>query len=145
MSQANPPAMTSKRPYLLRAIREWIIDNGMTPYVVVDAAIEGVMVPPGAIKDGKVVLNLAQRAVSQLDLGNRDVRFMARFGGVSHAVHLPMGSILAIYAQESGEGMALPADGDNVAAEADDPPPPDGNTPTDSGPSRRGVHLRVVK
>lgn len=74
--------MTSNRPYLLRALYEWIADNGMTPYLLVDAAVEGVQVPAAAIKEGRVVLNIAARAVAQLDLGNREVRFLARFGGV---------------------------------------------------------------
>jgi len=82
--------MTSNRSYLLRAMYEWIADNGMTPYILVDAAGAGVNVPKSAIKDGRVVLNIAARAVAQLELGKEQVRFMARFSGVSQVVEVPM-------------------------------------------------------
>jgi stringent starvation protein B len=134
------PAMTSNRPYLLRALYEWIADNGMTPYLLVDAGAEGVQVPASAIKDGRVVLNIAARAVAQLDLGNREVRFLARFGGVSQAVQVPVGAVLAIYAQETGQGMMLPEDGGVLPEEGSDDTP---ISPND-GP-KRGGHLRIVK
>lgn len=129
----NTIVMTSNRPYLLRAMYEWIADNGMTPYILVDAAAPGVNVPRSAIKDGRIVLNIAARAVAQLELGKEHVRFMARFSGVSQAVEVPMGAILAIYAQENGQGMMFPAENQT-------PPPaaPDAAT-------RKGPHLRVVK
>jgi stringent starvation protein B len=134
------PAMTSNRPYLLRALYEWIADNGMTPYLLVDAGAEGVQVPASAIKDGRVVLNIAARAVAQLDLGNREVRFLARFGGVSQAVQVPVGAVLAIYAQETGQGMMLPEDGGVLPEESSD------DTPTSPGDGpKRGGHLRIVK
>lgn len=100
--------MTSQRPYLLRAIHEWISDNGLTPHVLVDANFPGVHVPPGAAKDGKVVLNIAERAVQHLSLGNEYVTFGARFGGVAHEVFVPVAAVLAIYSRETGQGMALP-------------------------------------
>ena len=138
MSEA--PAMTSNRPYLLRALYEWIADNGMTPYLLVDAGAEGVQVPASAIKDGRVVLNIAARAVAQLDLGNREVRFLARFGGVSQSVQVPVGAVLAIYAQETGQGMMLPEDGGLLPEESSD------DTPTSPGDGpKRGGHLRIVK
>ena len=132
--------MSSNRPYLLRALYEWISDNSMTPHLLVDATREGVQVPSSTIKDGRVVLNIAARAVSQLDLGNREVRFKARFGGVSQSVAVPLGAILAIYAQETGQGMMLPEDGGTLAEEA----PEDAPEPPEDGP-KRGGHLRVVK
>ena len=85
--------MSSNRPYLLRALNEWINDNGMTPYLLVDAAREGVQVPASVVKDGRVVLNIAPRAVAHLAMDNREVRFMARFGGVSQSVVVPVGSV----------------------------------------------------
>ncbi|MEO6968255.1 MAG: ClpXP protease specificity-enhancing factor [Rhodanobacteraceae bacterium] len=100
--------MTSNRPYLLRAMHEWIGDNGMTPYVVVDASFAGVRVPPQAIREGRVVLNVALRAVANLDLGNERIRCMARFGGVSQPVELPIAAVQAIYAHENGQGMMFP-------------------------------------
>ncbi|WP_119718725.1 ClpXP protease specificity-enhancing factor [Cognatilysobacter tabacisoli] len=102
--------MTSHRPYLLRALYEWIVDNGMTPHLLVDATRPAVRVPVHAVKDGRIVLNVAERAVSHLDMGNDVIRFSARFGGVSHNVSVPVGAVLAIYARETGQGMALPED-----------------------------------
>lgn len=103
-------AMTSQRPYLLRAIHEWISDNGMTPHLLVNSDYPGVHVPPGTAKDGKVVLNIAERAVGQLSLGNEYITFGARFGGVAHEVFVPVAAVLAIYSRETGQGMALPED-----------------------------------
>jgi stringent starvation protein B len=132
--------MTSNRPYLLRALYEWIGDNDMTAHLLVDATREGVQVPSSTIKDGRVVLNIAARAVAHLDLGNREVRFKARFGGVSQSVIVPLAAILAIYAQETGQGMMLPEDGGTMPEDASDDSP----EPPEDGP-KRGGHLRVVK
>src|SRR6476620_332118 len=115
--------MTSHRPYLLRALYEWIADNDMTPHLLVDASQSGVQVPAHTIKDGKVVLNIAARAVATLDLGNEAVSFTARFGGVSHPVVVPVAAVLAIYARETGQGMALPEDSAESGPD-DEPPPP---------------------
>ena len=132
--------MSSNRPYLLRALYEWIGDNQMTPHLLVDATRDGVQVPASAVKDGRVVLNVAARAVSQLDLGNREIRFLARFGGVSQTVIVPVSAVLAIYAQETGQGMMLPDDGAQMPDDPQGPEPgPDGGEP----PKRS--HLRVVK
>ena len=140
---SEPAAMSSNRPYLLRALYEWIGDNDMTPYLLVDAGRDGVQVPHSTIKDGRVVLNIAARAVAQLDMGNRDIRFMARFGGVSQSVIVPVTAVLAIYAQETGQGMMLPEDGagtlpaEEPGGDEPDPSPSDG--------PKRGGHLRIVK
>src|SRR5579884_3652109 len=91
-------SMTSNRPYLLRAMYDWISDNGLTPYILVDAGVAGVQVPKSAIKDGRVVLNIAARAVSHLELGKERVRFLARFAGVSQTVDVPVASVRAICA-----------------------------------------------
>ena len=115
------PAMTSNRPYLLRAVHEWICDNGLTPYIVVDAGKPGVEVPPQAINEGKVVLNLAPRAVARLEIGNDAITFMARFGGVSHAVNVPVAAVQAIYARENGQGMLLADDAPGTAPAAQPP------------------------
>src|SRR5690606_2738447 len=109
MSDA-PPAMTSHRPYLLRALYEWIVDNGMTPHVLVDATQPGVRVPSHTVRDGRVVLNIAERAVGALTMDNDGIRFSARFGGVSQLVSVPVQAIIAIYARETGQGMVLPDD-----------------------------------
>ena len=135
--------MTSNRPYLIRAMYEWIGDNGLTPYLLVDADSPGVQVPTSAVRDGKVVLNVAARAVSQLELGNQSNHFLARFGGVSHLEEFPVTAVQAIYAQETGQGMMMPpesADGEGVE------PPPESDPPAPQEPAaRRGAHLRVVK
>jgi stringent starvation protein B len=150
MSDPQAPRMSSHRPYLLRALWEWIADNGMTPHLLVDATQPGVRVPPHTIKDGKVVLNIADRAVAKLEMGNDAVSFSARFAGVSHAVVVPISAILAIYARETGQGMALPEDmgatQQNQASPEEDhgaaDGPPDDDVPP---PPKRGAHLRVVK
>ncbi len=146
----DAPRMSSHRPYLLRALYEWISDNDMTPHLLVDATQPGVRVPPHTINEGKVVLNIAARAVAHLTMDNDAVAFTARFGGVSHAVIVPVGAVLAIYARETGQGMALPPE-EGTAEDAgesppgppndDDSPPDDGGTP----PPKRGGHLRIVK
>ena len=151
MSKNETESMSSNRPYLLRAIYDWISDNNLTPYVLVDAGFEGVRVPPQVIKNGQVVLNLAMRAVSNLDLGNEWVSFQARFSGVSQSIHIPVQAVLALYAQENGQGMMFPVDEEG----GDTPPPsvpePDPAPPAsdagrgESKPKRGAPHLRVVK
>ena len=140
----SPPAMTSHRPYLLRALYEWIADNGLTPHILVDAQHPGVQVPAHAVKDGRVVLNIAERAVAKLQLDNESVRFTARFGGVSHPVSVPIAAVLAIYARETGQGMALPEDVGGTGPEDTPPTPPADSGDEGAGP-KRGGHLRVVK
>jgi stringent starvation protein B len=142
--------MTSNRPYLLRAIYDWISDNGLTPYVLVDAGQPGVQVPTHVVKNGQVVLNLAMRAVAHLDLGNDRIAFQARFSGVSQSIVIPVQAVLALYAQENGQGMMFPADeNDPLSAntaesgdEANESPPTGGD---DDRPKRGAPHLRVVK
>jgi len=164
MSEDQSP-MTSHRPYLLRALYEWIADNGMTPHLLVDATRAHVQVPTHAVKDGKIVLNVAERAVAGLQMTNEVISFSARFGGVSHAVSVPVGAVLAIYARETGQGMALPedtladeaqADAASDVEDAGQTPPSLSAVPSESSPDddhdgaptpspRRGGHLRIVK
>lgn len=141
MSDAPAPRMTSHRPYLLRALNQWIADNGMTPHLLVDATVEGVQVPPQAVHEGKVVLNIADRAVTRLSIDNDWIGFTARFGGVSQPVLVPMAAVLAIYARETGQGMALPEDPQATTPGADPEPP----MPPDDGGAPRRNHLRIVK
>lgn len=150
--------MTSHRPYLLRALYAWIADNDMTPHLLVDAGRPGVQVPAFAVNDGKVVLNIAQRAVVALDMGNDSISFSARFGGVSHPVRVPVSAVLAIYARETGQGMALPedlpgaeVDGPDAMSLGSGPTGMEGHAEPDDGgddrtptPPKRG-HLRIVK
>ena len=152
----DAPQMSSHRPYLLRALYEWIVDNGMTPHVLVDATQPGVRVPTHAVKDGRIVLNIAERAVGGLRMDNDALRFSARFGGVSQSVLVPLPAVIAVYARETGQGMALPDDPRAAAApmatapaatsESEAPAPDDNNGPDGPGePPKRGGHLRIVK
>jgi stringent starvation protein B len=97
----------SRRPYLLRAMHEWIMDSAHTPHVIVDATRPGVEVPGAYIKDGKIVLNLSTSATQRLQLKNDWIEFDARFAGVVHHVRVPMHAVLGIYARETGEGMVF--------------------------------------
>ena len=131
------PEMTSNRPYLLRALHEWIVDNKMTPHVLVEAGADGVQVPDQAIQKGKVILNIDKAAVRELDLGNEWLTFKARFTGAEHYVAVPIEAVLAIYSKENGQGMMF-------ALEDETSPPTDPGPDKDKTPTRR-PHLKVVK
>ncbi len=96
--------LTPRRPYLLRAFYEWLLDNQLTPHLVVDVTLPGVQVPMEYARDGQIVLNIAPRAVGNLELANDEVRFNARFGGIPRQVAVPLAAVLAIYARENGAG-----------------------------------------
>ncbi|AWQ49780.1 ClpXP protease specificity-enhancing factor [Serratia marcescens] len=96
--------MTPRRPYLLRAFYDWLLDNQLTPHLVVDVTRPDVQVPMEFARDGQIVLNIAPRAVGNLALGDEGVQFNARFGGVPRQVSVPMAAVLAIYARENGAG-----------------------------------------
>ena len=100
--------MTSSRPYLLRAVYEWIADNDLTPQIVVDAQQDRVRVPTACVREGKIVLNISPTAVRGLSLGNEWVEFSARFGGAPFDVAVPVHAVLAIMARENGTGMSFP-------------------------------------
>ncbi|EMB8478360.1 ClpXP protease specificity-enhancing factor [Providencia rettgeri] len=97
--------MSPRRPYLLRAHYEWLLDNDMTPHLVVDVTVPDVNVPMEFARDGQIVLNVAPRAVGNFEITNEEVRFNARFGGVPRQVYVPMSAIMAVYARENGAGM----------------------------------------
>lgn len=141
--------MSSFRPYLLRALYAWIADNDMTPHLLVDALRPGLQVPASAVNDGKVVLNIAARAVSGLEMGNDGIAFTARFHGVSHPVWVPMAAVVTIYPRETGRLTQLPleivdAAQDQAESLGDDSADADGGD-GHSPPPKRGSHLRVVK
>jgi len=159
--------LTARRPYLLRAFYEWLLDNQLTPHLVVDINLPGVMVPLEYARDGQIVLNIAPRAVGNLELGNDEVRFNARFGGVPRQVNVPLNAVLAIYARENGAGTmfepepAYEEGGEhNFTAEKNEPETvmsvidgdrpdnssDDDDNPDDTPPPRGGrPALRVVK
>ncbi|KAF0191580.1 MAG: stringent starvation protein B [Gammaproteobacteria bacterium] len=124
--------MTSTRPYLIRALHEWILDNGMTPYLVVDAGAPEARVPPEYVDAGKIIFNVSTGAARHLVLGNDVIEFGARFGGRTLDVSFPTTAVLAIYAKENGQGL--------IFSEQDEP--------KKSGPEPGKVekpHLTVVK
>ncbi len=102
--------MTSSKPYLVRGLNEWILDNGLTPYVLIATGSDQVLIPPGIAQDGKVVLNISPDAVRDLVIDNEALSFSARFNGISEDVYCPMHFVMAIYARENGEGMMFPED-----------------------------------
>ena len=130
--------MSSLKPYLIRAIYEWIVDNNFTPYLLVNAEAEGTAVPRSFVQDGRIVLNLRPEAIKALSLGNDYISFNARFAGKPMQVDVPMRAVLALYAQENGRGMIF----DEEEADEDNPPPEP--TPPAPEPKKRPV-LRVVK
>jgi stringent starvation protein B len=135
----------SSRPYLLRALYEWIVDNGCTPHIIVDAELQGVDVPREYVKDGQIVLNLSPTAVIELQLADDAVSFNGRFGGRPVDIHIPMNAVLGVYARENGQGMAFeqeenePPDGDDGGSSGGDKAP----TPLRPGGGRPS--LKVVK
>ena len=130
--------MTSNRPYLIRALYEWLVDNDLTPYLLVDANRDSVHVPTRYVEEGRIVLNVSPSAVRDLSLGNDLVAFEARFGGSAFAISLPPDAVLGVYARENGKGMLFPDEG---GQEGPEPPEPDQPTPPPGGrPS-----LKVVK
>ncbi len=145
---STPPSdMKARRPYLLRALHEWISDSNCTPHIVVDAAYPGVEVPRQYVKDGKIVLNVSWSATGQLRMDNEQVSFSARFGGVSTGVRVPIGAVLAIYARETGQGTIFSED-DAQPPPSDPSPPSDAppEPPKPSSPSdERRAKFKVVK
>lgn len=145
--------LTSNKPYLLRAFYEWIIDNGCTPYLIINAEVEDVIVPRQYVDDGRIVLNIAESAVRGLEMSNDAIEFDARFGGVAVTVYAPMVAVVAIYAHENGRGMVFTEedaemeanDAHRFADASDDeetpPPPPSPITPHPGGKPK----LRIIK
>ena len=122
MNQDMP--MTSNRPYLIRAVYEWLLDNGLTPYLLVNVEAEGVVVPEGFGEDGRIVLNIAPSAVRTIDLGNEMIYFNARFRGRPMDVFMPPSAVLALYARENGRGLLYPDEPEaEAASEATQQPP----------------------
>lgn len=130
------------RPYLIRAIYEWAVDNAYTPQLLVDVGFEGVQVPPGYAQDGRISLNIHPDAVRQLELGKEWISFSARFSGQSYAVRVPVIAVQAIFARESGRGFYF----------QDTPPapnPPSPTSPEEGAASKarpsKGPSLKIVK
>ncbi|MGB0957275.1 MAG: ClpXP protease specificity-enhancing factor [Litorivicinus sp.] len=145
--------MQSSRPYLLRALHEWMLDNDATPHVLVDETQYGVQVPQGYGQDGMVVLSISPSAVRDLSITNTDLSFSARFAGKPENVWVPMSAVKGIFSKETGEGMQFltePGDAPASLSPDDEPGPgstgdgPDDTPPaTPSGSKRPG--LRIVR
>jgi stringent starvation protein B len=131
--------MTPSRPYIMRALYEWIVDNDCTPYMLVDATITNVMVPQQFVKDGQIVLNISPGAVVDLNIANEAVSFNGRFGGVATDIYVPVSAVIGIYARENGQGMVFDAEDS-----PDDDTPPDDTPPAPIRPEGR-PSLKVVK
>jgi stringent starvation protein B len=132
--------VNSSRPYLLRALYEWIVDNDCTPHIIVDATLPRVDVPMQYVKDGQIVLNLSPSAVIELQLGDDCVSFNGRFGGRPMDVFIPMKAVLGVYARENGQGMAFEAEDEQDGRSPDD----GGTAPTPLRPGGK-PSLKVVK
>ena len=137
MSEAS-----STKPYMVRAIHEWCVDNGMTPYLAVRVSSE-TRVPPGYVKDGEIVLNLNYAATRELLIGNDAITFSARFGGVSTNLYIPISAVKGIFARETGQGLFFELDPESEVdsgAQNEDEDGPDPDSPSPKKPA-----LRIVK
>lgn len=135
--------MNSSRPYLVRALYEWIVDNGCTPHILVNAKYPGVKVPPGYASDGQIVLNVSPTAVRHLLMDNEAVSFEGRFGGVAQSLYIPSQAVMAVYARENGQGMVFDLE---PPVPADDEELQDDGGPSDEPPKPSGrPSLKVVK
>ena len=137
--------MNSSRPYLVRALYEWIVDNDCTPHMLVNSEYPAVQVPQGFASDGQIVLNVAPSDIRHLHMDNEAISFEGRFAGVPQSLYIPAAAVLAIYARENGQGMVFEVDAGTLEGEeipeSDDQGPPDSEPPRPSGrPS-----LKVVK
>ncbi len=137
-----PTARISKRPYLLRALYDWINDSGLTPYVVVAANSERVLVPQDFVNEGRIVLNVSPEAVRNLTIGNDVLTFDGRFSGTPYAVSVPVGNVLTIYAKETSEGMMFDLEEEQ---EVKDETTDSSRGDSKDKPAPRGDHLKVVK
>lgn len=140
----QPLLTTPTRPYLARAIYEWICDNQLTPYLLVDATRPYTDVPQQFVKDGQIVLNIVPHAVHQFHMGNDAITFSARFSGASKDIYVPMDAVLGIYARENGQGLFFdPSEYDSTSAQQEQ-----SNTKqteeSEPSPSKKKPSLRVL-
>jgi stringent starvation protein B len=136
--------VSSTRPYLVRAFYEWIIDNDLTPYVMIDATVDKVYVPRQYVEDGKIVLNISPTATDELLLSNYHIQFEASFSGKIEQINVPIKAVLAIYARENGRGMFF---GDEEHDDYFEEPPESqrGDDPNGGGDTKSKPTLRIVK
>ncbi|MFU8797925.1 MAG: ClpXP protease specificity-enhancing factor [Gammaproteobacteria bacterium] len=123
--------MSSSKPYLIRALYEWIVDNNLTPHILVNADIPGVRVPSEAIETGRIILNISPSAVRDLQLGNEWIDFHASFSQKTTRILIPLIAIIALYARENGRGMVFDASTEETISP--DSSPPAGDSPQVKG------------
>ena len=140
---SRPVAAKSKRPYLLRALFDWIVDSGLTPYILVSAENPDVRVPEQHVRDGKIVLNISPNAVRDLTLADELVSFDGRFSGTPFWVEVPIAQVAAIYAKETGEGMMFEPDSEDQGRDSDAQTKPEVSPKT--GAQGDSSHLKVIK
>jgi len=129
--------MTPLKPYLVRSLYEWILENGMTPYLLVDASYEGVIVPKAYVSDERIILNTHPSAVQNWVLDNEAVSFSARFSGISENLYVPISAIMAAYTKENGKGMMFDD-------QFEDDVPPEPNSSSVKTETKKPV-LKIVK
>lgn len=127
--------MTSLKPYLIRSIYQWIIDNNLTPHLLVDTENSDARVPAQFVENGKIILNIRPEAVMNLDLGNEVIEFNARFSGKATDIFIPVSAVLAIYAKENGKGMIFDPEDE----------PNHGDSESNNAPRGKKPNLRVIK
>jgi len=140
-------SITPTRPYMVRALYQWIEDNALTPYLMVDATADNVQIPTEHVQDGRIVLNIASRATGNMSMENDYIHFSARFGGVSQEIWVPLTAVMGIYAKENSQGMFFdPKEYDNYQPE-DDSVPMSNNSPAKAPKPKRDnkAGLKVLK
>ncbi|SFC04339.1 stringent starvation protein B [Marinospirillum celere] len=140
---------SSSRPYLLRGLYEWLLDNHLTPHVIIAADLPGVEVPREQVQEGQLVLNISDTATRGLEISNEALTFSARFGGVPRQLYIPMEAVVAIYARENGAGMVFGQEpGVEEALEEEEASSESPSAASEEAPasaSRQASHLKVVK
>ena len=135
------------KPYLVRAIYEWCVDQGFTPYMAAQVD-ENTRIPPGTARDGQIVLNVGPDATHQLTMGNDFITFQARFAGVAHTLRIPVGNVLAVYARENGQGMAFEVEGLEAGMSEGSFGAEEAETAADVVPAKpegERPHLKIIK
>ncbi|MEQ1837309.1 MAG: ClpXP protease specificity-enhancing factor [Candidatus Nitrotoga sp.] len=147
MTRLSTLSPCGTKPYLIRAIYDWCCDSGLIPYLAIKVDAK-TRVPVAYVKNGEIVINLGIDAVKDLHLGNDSISCHARFGGVSHAVMVPIDAVIGIFAKETGQGLVFQA-GESSPASTDptliSPAPTDSNSPQSNRPASTKPHLRIVK
>ncbi len=131
--------MVPIKPYLIRAAYQWTLDSGQTPHFLVDATIDGVIVPGEYIEDGRIVLNVDPQAANDLVMADDLIEFKTRFSGKPFGVSIPINAVLGVYARENGEGISFPPE---MTAEVEEAPEAESASPV---PPRNKPDLKIIK